>query len=101
MRGDVRLLELTFILCVIIGVLFLSLFIFTFLKMKRARLITGALMSVISLATMAIFIYTQKSNGNPDVGKEFVQFYFPILVFICFAAIGVLSTIKLIKPCNL
>ena len=50
-------------------------------------------MSVTSLIAMILFIYVQKSNGNPDAGMEFEQFYFPILVFILFTAIGILSSI--------
>ncbi len=91
------MLELTLALCGTIVVLFIILLISILFKWKRARLITGAIMSITSVISMALFIYVQKANGNPDAGMEFIQFYFPILVFTFFIAAGLLSSVKAIR----
>ncbi|MDD3654363.1 MAG: hypothetical protein PHO01_09295 [Desulfotomaculaceae bacterium] len=57
----------------------------------------GTVMSVTSFLTMILFIFIQISNGNPDAGMKFIQFYFPVIVFIGVTTIGILSTIKLAK----
>jgi len=91
------LLELTILLCGVIVFLFLVLLLSILLKWNKARLITGILMSITSIITMILFIDIQISNGNPDAGMEFVQFYFPILVFLGFTTVGIFSTVKLAK----
>lgn len=88
------MLELTIALCGGIVALFLTLLIAILFKWEKTRLISGILMSVISVIAMVLFIYIQEINGNPDYGKEFMQFYFPILVLVFFIGIGLLSTIR-------
>lgn len=90
------MLEFMVALCGAIGTLFLTLLIAMLFKWEKVRLLAGVLMSIISVISMALFIYIQKTNGNPDEGMEFIQFYFPIFVFVSFIGIGILSTIKLI-----
>lgn len=67
------------------------------MKWKKAGLLIALLMSLLSLVAMILFLYVQKVNGNPDSGKEFVQLYFPIMVFMAFAATGIICSIKLSK----
>ena len=91
------MLGLALALCGIIVFLFLILIVSISSKMRKTRLITGLLMSVTSIIAMILFVTVQKANGNPDSGKEFEQFYFPILVFVVFIAIGFVSSITLVK----
>ena len=80
------MLALTAALCGLVVAFFLILIISVLFNWRKVRLITGILMSITSAISMALFIYVQKSNGNPDAGMEFIQFYFPLLVFAFFIA---------------
>lgn len=91
------MLELAIALCGIIVLLFLILLASILLKWEKARLITGLTLSLTSIIALILFVNVQRANGNPDAGKEFPQFYFPISVFIIFTAIGFVSSIKLVK----
>lgn len=91
------MLELALALCGLIVLLFFLLIIFILQKSKKAGLITGMLMSFTAIIALILFVIVQKANGNPDSGKEFVQFYFPISVFLVFIAIGFISSIRLDK----
>ena len=92
-----ELLGVTLILCGIIFLLFMSLIISIALKHNKTRLFLGTLMSILSIIAMILFIIVQNANGNPDAGKEIVQLYFPISVFVVFIAVGFVSSIKLVK----
>lgn len=92
-----ELLGLTLVLCGIIFLLFMSLIVSIALKRNKLGLFLGTLMSIISIIAMILFIIVQDANGNPDAGKEIVQLYFPISVFVVFIVIGLVSSIKLVK----
>ena len=70
---------------------------FNIVKNEKNKINYRMLMSVTSIIAMILFVTVQKANGNPDSGKEFEQFYFPILVFVVFMAIGFVSSITLVK----
>lgn len=88
------MLKLTIALCGVIAPLFLIFIFSVLLKWEKVRLIIGIMMSIISAIAMVLFIYAQRINGNPDAGMEFIQFYFPLLVFVFFMAIGILPVVN-------
>ncbi|PYG86640.1 hypothetical protein LY28_02859 [Ruminiclostridium sufflavum DSM 19573] len=91
------MLEVTLVLCTAIFFLSLFLLVAALLKWKKARLFLGLLIFVFSVIAMILFVNVQRINGNPDSGKEFMQLYFPLLVFAMFMAIGAVSSIRALK----
>jgi lipopolysaccharide export LptBFGC system permease protein LptF len=79
----VRMLLCNLALCEIIALLSLGL-----LSMRRAGQITGILMSLLSVFAMSLFLSIQRASGNPDAGRQIVQIYFPVMIFMAFGITG-------------
>lgn len=66
---------------------------FAFDKRYYIKSIISIIIVAISIYLIPAFYKLQRENGNPDGGKEFEQLYFPILVFIICAFLGVIMFI--------
>lgn len=95
--GGVKMLLFNLALCGIIVLLSLVLLISMAMKWRRAGQIIGMLMSLLSVFAMILFLSIQRASGNPDAGREFIQIYFPVMVFMAFAVTGVICSIQLIR----
>ncbi|NLX87203.1 MAG: hypothetical protein GXY97_08675 [Clostridiales bacterium] len=91
------MLELALGLCVLVFVLFICLMAAHFSGRVRMKMLIGLTMSLMSALAMGLFCHVQRINGNPDQGKELVQWYFPLAVFIFFIVLGIIPAVSFVK----
>ena len=60
-------------------------------KKKPQKVFLGLLTAAASVAAMVYFLMMQRSNGNPDAGKEFIQLYLPCGAYLFLTLWGLLS----------
>lgn len=79
-------------------ILFLVLLELYISKREKAKIIISPTISGLALLSMILFCRIQKANGNPDMGKEFGQWYLPISIYLLLIVIGIISfAIAIIK----
>ena len=87
------MLEFTLLLSLLSGILFLLLIASCFSNWEKTRIFLGCITSGSALLSMILFCYIQKANGNPDLGMEFWQWYFPISIYLILIVFSIMSTI--------
>ncbi len=83
----------TFELSLLTGILFLVLLTSYISKWEKTKIVLSCIVPVLSLISMILFCYIQKAHGNPDAGKEFVQWYFPLSIYLFLTVFGIMSFI--------
>ncbi|NMA33818.1 MAG: hypothetical protein GX940_04605 [Clostridiaceae bacterium] len=87
------MLGIALITSLLSGILFLVLLESYISKREKAKIIISPIISALALLSMILFCYIQKINGNPDMGKEFGQWYLPISIYLFLIVTGVISFI--------
>jgi len=75
------------------GILFLLLLASYILNWEKAKIPLSCIVSGSALLSMVLFCNMQKASGNPDMGKEFGQWYFPIMIYLFIIVFGIVSLI--------
>jgi len=92
-KGEMFMIEFTLVISLASGLLFLVLLASYIFNFETVRIFLSCIVSGFALLSMILFCYIQKANGNPDLGMEFWQWYFPISIYLFLIVIGVISFI--------
>lgn len=69
-------------------------------KSRKIRGLSGCLLSLFSVATFVVFLRAYAVSGGPDAGKEWMQIFFPGLVFLALFTAGVIGVVSAFQAKN-
>lgn len=61
---------------------------------RKIRGSAGAALSILSVVTFGVFLYAYYISGGPDAGQEWMQIFFPGLVFMGLFTVGILGIVS-------
>jgi len=87
------MIEITISMSLLTGLSFLLLLASYLSGWRKAKIFFSCIVSDLSLFSMILFCKMQKVHGNPDMGMEFWQWYFPISIYLLLIFFGIISFI--------